>query len=448
MYDIVKDKRYTKDQYEIHIPITINYNANGSHDLNKNVQEMIRQNTDLCTIGLDRGERNLITYCVVNAEGKILEQGSFNKLDAVDYQEKLKQKEQDRQLARKDWKSIENIKELKEGYLSQVVHKLSELMIKYQALVIMEDLNFGFKRGRFGVERQVYQKFEMALLKKLEYLVLSKDEAKATEAGGVLKGYQLAYTPMSLTDVGKQCGCVFYVQPAFTSKIDPTTGFSDIFNYNEYTNSESRKTFFSKMKNIRYDSQKDAFEFTYDYNDYKTYQTFYKTQWTVWTGNPCLVWNNNAKKQECVKVTEELKTLFKKYDIDVTKYNLSEQIRDIPATKDKAEFWSKLLYLFRLAISMRYSVVGSMEDRIISPVRNSDGKQFSTPIFNEIDFDEKHRYDELPMDADANGAYHIALKGQLMFDQIRQVKLNGKGEMPPGTMTVRNADWFKYMQSR
>lgn len=35
----------------------------------------------------------------------------------------------------------------------------------------MEDLNYGFKRGRFKVERQVYQKFENMLINKLNYLV-------------------------------------------------------------------------------------------------------------------------------------------------------------------------------------------------------------------------------------------------------------------------------------
>ena len=53
----------------------------------------------------------------------------------------------------------------------------------------MEDLNYGFKRGRFKVERQVYQKFETMLINKLAYLV---DKSRAVdEPGGLLKGYQL-----------------------------------------------------------------------------------------------------------------------------------------------------------------------------------------------------------------------------------------------------------------
>lgn len=52
----------------------------------------------------------------------------------------------------------------------------------------MEDLNQGFKRGRFKVERQVYQKFETMLINKLNYLV-DKDLAVDQE-GGLLRGYQ------------------------------------------------------------------------------------------------------------------------------------------------------------------------------------------------------------------------------------------------------------------
>ena len=64
-------------------------------------------------------------------------------------------KEKYRNEARKSWKEIGKIKEIKEGYLSQVIHEISKLVLKYNAIIVMEDLNYGFKRGRFKVERQV-----------------------------------------------------------------------------------------------------------------------------------------------------------------------------------------------------------------------------------------------------------------------------------------------------
>ena len=108
---------------------------------------------------------------------------------STNYHALLNKKEKEREIAREDWKNIENIKELKEGYMSQVIHILVELMRKYNAIIVIEDLNKGFKNSRIKVEKQVYQKFEKMFIDKLNYLVF-KDEPKESE-GGVLNAYQL-----------------------------------------------------------------------------------------------------------------------------------------------------------------------------------------------------------------------------------------------------------------
>lgn len=56
---------------------------------------------------------------------------------------------------------MNKIKDLKEGYLSLVVRQIADMMIKYNAIVVLENLNVGFKRVRGGIaEKAVYQKFE------------------------------------------------------------------------------------------------------------------------------------------------------------------------------------------------------------------------------------------------------------------------------------------------
>lgn len=55
------------------------------------------------------------------------------------------------------------------------------MVVKYNAIIAMEDLNYGFKRGRFKVERQVYQKFETMLISKLNYLA---DKSQAVDEPG------------------------------------------------------------------------------------------------------------------------------------------------------------------------------------------------------------------------------------------------------------------------
>ena len=163
-------------------------------------------------IGIDRGERNLIYVSVIDTCGNIVEQKSFNIVNGYDYQIKLKQQEGARQIARKEWKEIGKIKEIKEGYLSLVIHEISKMVIKYNAIIAMEDLSYGFKKGRFKVERQVYQIVEFVDKHCLKLLVF-KDKS-ITENGGLLKGYQLTYIPEKLKNVGHQCGCIFYVPAA------------------------------------------------------------------------------------------------------------------------------------------------------------------------------------------------------------------------------------------
>ncbi len=94
------------------------------------------------------------------------------------------------------------------------------------------------------------------LINKLNYLVFK--DISITENGGLLKGYQLTYIPEKLKNVGHQCGCIFYVPAAYTSKIDPTTGFVNIFKFKDLT-VDAKREFIKKFDSIRYDSEKNCF---------------------------------------------------------------------------------------------------------------------------------------------------------------------------------------------
>lgn len=462
-YDIIKDRRFTQDQYMLHVPITLNYRADvRKTSLNEEVLKSIQTAQDMHIIGLDRGERNLITYTVVDLNGKIKKQGSFNtictgqdidgKKRKVDYHEKIDQKRKDRDRQKKDWKAIENIKDLKAGYISQVVHEICMLMVEYNAIIVMENLNYGFKRGRFKVEKQVYQKFETALLQKLSYMVITKDEDKMCEPGGVMRGYQLAAIPQSVQAVGNQIGAVFYVPAAYTSKIDPTTGFADVFNYTSLTDRESRKLFFSKFDDIAYDPGKGAFAFSFTLQEgrFAVYQTMFKKSWTVYSAvgerGSKHVYNKEKKKCDIENSTEKLKALFKKYDIAYENGLLKEQIMEVPASTEFAPFWRELDYIFRLIMRLRDSASADAEhvvDRIVSPVEAADGRMFVTPD----EPGDSNQYDELPMDADTNGAYHIAMKGLYLVKE-KIMKTEQTDRLPKDFYRITNAEWFRFMQER
>jgi CRISPR-associated protein Cpf1 len=278
-HEIIKDRRYTRQEYFFHVPLTFNANADGNEYINEQVLNYLKDNPDVNIIGIDRGERHLIYLTLINQRGEILKQKTFNVVNSYNYQAKLEQREKERDEARKSWDSVGKIKDLKEGFLSAVIHEISKMMIENNAIVVLEDLNFGFKRGRFKVERQVYQKFEKMLIDKLNYL--SFKDREAGEEGGILRGYQMAQKFVSFQRLGKQSGFLFYIPAAYTSKIDPVTGFVNHFNFNDITNAEKRKEFLMKMERI--EMKNGHIEFEFDYRKFKTFQTDYQNLWTVST---------------------------------------------------------------------------------------------------------------------------------------------------------------------
>ena len=436
-YDLIKNRRYTVDKFFFHVPITINFKGVDSENINDQVRRYLQKAKDTHVIGIDRGERNLLYLVVVDNKGNIVEQYSLNNIVneykgntySTDYHALLDAKEKERELARESWQTIENIKELKEGYLSQVIHKITELMIKYHAIVVLEDLNMGFKRGRQKVEKQVYQKFEKQLIDKLNYVV---DKHKAPEAdGGLLHAYQLTSKFDSFQKLGKQSGFLFYIPAWNTSKIDPVTGFVNLFD-TRYVNIEKAKAFFCKFDIIRYNQDKEWFEFGFDYKNFTSKADESRTKWTLCTfGTRVETFRNKEKNSQWdnrnVDLTKAFKELFSKYNID-----LSSNIKEAICIQTEKDFFESLLHLLKLTLQMRNSVTGTEIDYIISPVANGNGEFF----------DSRTCSDKLPKDADANGAYNIARKGLMLIEQIKKSK-----DLKKLKFDISNKSWLQYVQN-
>ncbi|MDR2640640.1 MAG: hypothetical protein LBC61_04975, partial [Candidatus Peribacteria bacterium] len=58
------------------------------------------------------------------------------------------------------------------------MRKIADLAIEHNAFIVLENLNSGFKNSRKKIEKSVYQKLELALAKKLNFVVdkKAKDE--------------------------------------------------------------------------------------------------------------------------------------------------------------------------------------------------------------------------------------------------------------------------------
>lgn len=432
-YDIVKDKRYTIDKFQFHVPITLNFKATGGNYINPSVLEYLKNNPEVKIIGLDRGERHLVYLTMIDQQGNILQQESLNNITdskiTTPYHTLLDNKEAARDIARKNWGSIESIKELKEGYISQVVHKITTMMVEHNAIVVMEDLNFGFKRGRFKVEKQVYQKLEKMLIDKLNYLV-EKDK-QPHETGGLYNALQLSNKFESFQKMGKQSGFLFYVPAWNTSKIDPTTGFVNYF-YTKYENLEKAKKFFEAFESIRFNG--NYFEFKVDqYSKFNPKAVETQQEWTICTYGQRIETkrdvkqNNNFVSRE-VELTTLFEDFFGKHRITYGGGNCLK--KDIDIQEDK-KFFEELMHLFKLTLQMRNSVTGTDEDYLISPVKNQDG----------YFYDSRKADETLPKDADANGAYNIARKGWMLIDKIKKADLSKKIDL-----SISNKDWLNFAQ--
>lgn len=431
-YDLVKDKRYSEDQFFIHLPITMNYKSSSKKlDLNSMVKDAIKKTENNYIIGIDRGERNLIYLCVIDEKGNIIEQESLNKIVSgdnyiVDYHRMLDEKEDERKQSRQNWQTINSIKEIKEGYLSQVVHKICEYVIKYDAIISLENLNSGFKNSRVKVEKQVYDKFENMLINKLNYMIVKN--ANNNLPGGIYKAYQLTMSKSSDNQI--QNGIIFKIPAWLTSKIDPITGFANQLRI-KYKSIEESKDYINNFDDISYDKNKDYFKFKIDYSKFGA-NVDAKKKWTICTyGERILTFRNKEKNNNWdnkeINLTLTLKKLFDEYQI-----NYNEALKSqIIAQTDKS-FFVRFFDILKLTLQMRNSVTGNGDiDYIISPVEYAEGKFY----------DSRKKDIKLPLDADANGAYNIARKTLMIIKRIKEAN-----DLTSVEMSIKNADWLEFAQ--
>ena len=177
----------------------------------------------------------------------------------------------------------------------------------------------------------------------------------------------------------------------------------------KYKNVAEAKAFFSKFDSIRYNSTKNWFEFAFDYRRFTDKASGTKTDWTLCTFGELRYAYNRALNggrggYEKWNVTEKLKKLFAEYGIDFT----SEELVSAIAGQSSSEFFKALIKCLQVTLAMRYSCADDGKDFILSPVADANGEFYCS----------EGRADDLPQDADANGAFNIARKGLWVLEQI------------------------------
>lgn len=479
--EVIKYKRYTSNKILFYLSVIFNCSKikvpekkgakkafinNFNFELNKDI---LINNSDINIIGIDRGEKHLAYYSVVNKKGEILDIGSFNKIkerddkEPTNYQQKLDKIEKDRDWQRKSWQEISNIKEMKKGYISQVVHQICKLIKEHNAIVVFEDLNIGFKRGRFAIEKQIYQNLELALAKKLNYLVFK--DAREEEKGHHLQAYQLTPPVDNFQDIGKQCGIMFYIPASYTSAVCPVCGFRKNIS-TPVEKREKNKELLSKFT-ISYEADKDRFCFLYKRSDFykpekenknkgesgiKLFEEIKLQDKIVFYSNVERLkykrnYDNRGGQVEFRDPNEELKNLFEKNGINfVDNSDISKQIKN--KEFENENFYKPLINKIALIIQLRNNKTEKNED---GTTNEKDSRDFiSCPHCyfhsekNLLRLSEKYKGEgEFEFNGDANGAYNIARKGSLILRKINKAQDLEKVDF--NDLTVSQEEWDKYV---
>lgn len=455
--ELIKDKHHTEDLYEFHLSMTQNYKYNAVADVfTDGVTEYLKYNsTDdqdrekIHIIGVDRGERNLLYVTMIDLNGNIKYQKSLNEIVSkgvspkgeafeahVDYHKLLETRAEEMRKNQKRYGIPLKMKEIKEGHLALAVHEIANLMIDNHAILVMEDLNEEFMRSRQSQLTNVYQQFENKLISKLRFCVKDK-KLDPNAPGGLYKAYQLADNK----NKSNRNGFIFYVPAWLTSKMDPMTGFVNLFCFN-YKNENSSKQFFNAFRSIGRNAQTGEYEFVFRYEDFinlKVLQnvTAPKVEWTVTSYGSRIERIKEFNKSIFVKIdtlTQEFDAVFAKYNIDVNS-DIKEQILKI----NSKSLYIELIRLFKLMLQMRNSAkIDDKEyDYIVSPVANpKTGKHFDSTEYDKLEKRDRE-INVMPNDADANGAYNIARKGLMAVKQLISNKPDFK---------IENKDWLEEAQ--
>jgi len=393
---IIENRRYTEDKYLFHFPITLNVNHKITpRAFRAKINNLLYTNPNINIIGIDRGENHLLYISVVNQKGEILDgPRPLDTVNGIDYLGLLEKVSKDRDRARKNWESIAKIKDLKAGYVGQVVKVIADLALQYNAIVVLEDLNTGFKRSRQKIEKQIYQNFELALINKLNYFV--KKEAMPGEKGHFLSAFQLTEPITSYQDVGKQTGIIFYVPADYTSITCPQCGFHKSFNF--YHKNKTEDEHLLETMDLRYDNDDECFKLTCNLmalsNNKLKLSSKNIQRWR---------WGTNKRELVSYDITKCLAELFSKLQINYTQERgnlLNLFISQQPTSQD----YDALIFYLQLWQKIRNSSPTS-PDYIQCP---------------NCGFHSDNGFRGKEWNGDANGSYNIARKGIIILGKIKQ----------------------------
>ncbi len=407
-FDIVKDYSFTVDRFLLHVPVTLQCSCDpGTKDIaglvNGRVDEAVAAGAGRHIIGINRGENNLLYVVVTDPDGRIVEQRSLNVVGGMDYGARIMDRVRNMRDQQRRWEDMDRVSPIKEGYVASVLPEIYKLILKYDALVAIENLDMNFTNSRAQLGQTIYRKFENMLLDKLSYLVPD------------VKG--APYEALQLSPGAKQTkyrgGVVYLMSPWATSGLDPKTGWLNMLPIAAANTADKKRALFGNMDSVTRDGNGD-WHLSFDYANYGVEKAGIRTSWTVTSAGERL-----ERISREVKAKDEFGNLKTYFVADTQRICPSRLFDDAVGGDFSGDLKEKLAGLkgdaldtavraLTLTLQTRNCIIGDTRGRYVSPVEGS-----------VRGFDTDSARDDEPLCTDAVTAYNLARKLRFLLQEQR-----------------------------
>ena len=391
--DIIKDKRFSVDKFLFTLPIDLNVksaNPTTITEFNATLNAQLRE-SDVSVLSICRGQDSLLNAALVAPDGNVVFSKNLDVINGHNYKAKFKKRRLDSLASEQKWNYTSTVKDLQEGYVSAVVPLVIQMALENNAVIAFADTRKLKKTKGNLLEDGAYDLLMSSVQKKLCFYVQKQDMENALQL----------CLPVEDKYVSVQNGIVFFVSPAQTKEIDPTTGYFNNLKFRDIArNARTKKEFICNLDNLEYEESTDSFVFTIDCSKYDAYVPS-NDLWEIYTPAAKHMADKNGEII-CQTPSADLKRTLKKMCLDIKSSKLIEEISEIEADKTTAWFFGDLFQAFAVSARMKVYDPKSGSWIITSPVRNNSGGFFESSI-----------------DADSMAAVALGMKTHVILDKVK-----------------------------
>jgi len=418
--EIIKDRRYTKNQYSISISYNINRSVNN------------RKRVDLATIvddtasagriiSVTRGTKDLVYYTVIDDGGSVIEARSLNVINGINYAKMLAQISEERHDSNANFDIPKRVETIKEAYCAFAVHEIISAALKHNALIVVELISDAIKDKYSLLDNQVFLKFENVLKNCL--MSVKVKGARGMEPGSISNPLQLC----NADDKSFRNGILYQIPSSYIN-ICPVTGYADIIDYYNIVSAGDIRNFFVRFENIVYNKEKARFEFSFDLKNIpiKLEKCPDRTKWTVLGRGEITTYDPLTKSNHYVfDAAQMLAETVSKEGLDPCA-NIVEHIDELSAATLK-----KMFNTFR---NIAKGIVSECDEVPVS--------YYKSPVIDEADIknkslDNKSISEIKCYNLDEKARYYLAL-----------AKSSSDGENKNRYVSSTAIEWLNYIQEK